>query len=123
MKYSGIIFVVFILISACFADEFKVHVQNFDEELDASPLQSKDVEVSNQLPPPKSLINQLPSPQVINGLIKQAGLDQELSALDQMDKDMLMLKIQRSDLEYVKRKFPKIDLNKINHLKTLLEKK
>jgi len=118
-------FVIFSLLlgSSVNATEFKAYVQSFDEDIDLSTLDSKEVKTSDKLEPIFSVARSLPSPQVMDEHIKEAGLEQEIQKMDQMDKDLFYLKVKQKSLEYLEKKYSEIPLIKIKQLKIIMERK
>lgn len=120
MKLWSAVFVLTLLSNSAFAEEFKVYVQTFDQDIDLSEIQSDDVIANNKLPAPKSQVSELPAPHQMDQMFKQAGFGQEVLGMEQMDKDLFYLKVQKRDMEYLKRKYPDFDVKKMKKLKTIV---
>lgn len=120
MKNLIIFALIFSISSAINAEEFKVHVQSFDEDLDASELESKDISVQKEAQPVVSQTNDLPTPREMNGIFKEVGFGPEILKLDQMDKDLFFLKVQQRDMSYLKKKYPDVSVEKMKRLKKLI---
>lgn len=120
MKTLLFITLIFTFSPAINAEEFKVHVQSFDEDLDVSELESKDVSTKSEQPEVKSQTNELPTPREMKAIFKQIGFGPEVMSMDQMDKDLFYLKVQQRPLSYLQKTYPDISIAKIKRLKTLV---
>lgn len=110
----------FVFSSAINAEEFKVYVESFDEDLDASELESKEISVKKEAQPVVSQTSELPSPREMRAIFKEVGFGPEIMSMDQMDKDLFYLKVQQRDMSYLKKKYPDVSVEKIKKLKKLI---
>jgi hypothetical protein len=120
MKTLLFITFIFTFSSAINAEEFKVHVQSFDEDLDVSEMESKDVSTISERAEVKSQINELPTPREMKEIFKDIGFGPEVTSMDQMDKDLFYLKVQQRPLSYLQKTYPDVSIAKIKRLKALI---
>lgn len=66
-------------------------------------------------------INNLPTPKRLEEIFIQAKLEKEISEMDQLDKDMFVLKVSRYDIQKLQKIYPDIDKSKMESLKELLK--
>jgi hypothetical protein len=66
-------------------------------------------------------INNLPTPKRLEEIFIQAKLEKEVSKMDQLDKDMFVLKVSRYDIQRLQNIYPDIDKSKMENLKELLK--
>lgn len=119
-------FILFTLIStysfAINADEFKVYVQSFDDDIDTSKLESKQISVNKQAQPVLSQTYDLPTPREMNAMFKQVDFGPEVINMDQMDRDLFYFKVAKRDMSYLRSKYPDVDPEKMQQLKKLIGK-
>jgi hypothetical protein len=120
MKNLIICALFFVFSTSINAEEFRVFVESFDEDLDASELESKEISVKKQAQPVVSQTSDLPSPREMRAIFKEVGFGPEIMSLDQMDKDLFYLKVQQRDMSYLKKKYPDVSVEKIKKLKKLI---
>jgi hypothetical protein len=117
MRNVIILALFFVFSAAINAEEFKVHIQSFDEDLDLSELKSKDISVQNEAQPVVSQPNHLSPPAQMHAILKSIGFGPEIMNLDQMDKDLFYLKIQQRPMSDLKKIYPDISVEKMQRLK------
>ena len=66
-------------------------------------------------------LNALPTPAELEAIYAKVGIKEYLSDMDQMDKDIFILKVKKYSLDRVIKKYPNIPEKKIKELKELLK--
>jgi hypothetical protein len=64
--------------------------------------------------------DEVPSPSQRDRLFAEAGLNEEISKLDQLDRDLLIYRARRLPLDQLVRKYPKIKRQKLAQLTKVL---
>jgi hypothetical protein len=100
----------------------KVIVHSLEKSVDLSPINDTRVEKREGLVPGQSP-QKLLSVSKRDEFFQKAGLAEEVRKMDQMDRDLLYLTVERYELEAVTKKYPHLPVNKISVLKKLLSKK
>ena len=102
-------------------EEFKVYVNTFDNDIDTSSLDSSVVKSTQGAGENKSTVAALPHPGEMLKIFKSAGLEKEVASLNQMDRDILYMKVARRDLASVQKSYEQIPAEKLTNLKKLIE--
>lgn len=66
-------------------------------------------------------LNALPTPAKLEEIYDKVGIKEYLSDMDQMDKDIFVLKVKKYSLERVSKSYPEVPKEKIKKLKELLK--
>jgi hypothetical protein len=104
-------------------DEFNVYVNTFDQDMDTSSLNEKEIKKEVGPGKLKDQSRELPSPATMNGIFLEAGLSEEVKSMDRIEKDLFFLKVWKKPLSFVLPRYPTIKESKIIKLKKVIEER
>lgn len=116
-----LLLLLFLVTHAWAEEEFKVYVNTFDGDIDTSSLDSSVVKTTQGAGENKSTVAALPHPGEMFKIFKSAGLEKEVEPLNQMDRDILYMKVAKRDLASVQKSYEQIPAEKLTSLKKLIE--
>lgn len=122
IKKALVIQGLFLFIFGVKAQDPEVHVNAVDPNVDLRNLDVRGVTKNQKIPSNDASAN-LPSPKVLDELIKEAGLDKEMGKLDQLDKDLIFKCLQYESTESCHEKNKNIPLEKLTKLRAAIEAK
>ena len=102
-------------------EEFKVFVNTFDEDIDTSVIKSPAVKTTVGAGQSTSQVEKLPNPVEMEKIFKSADMSDEVKPLNQMDRDILFMKVVKRDLASVKKSYPQIAGEKLTNLKKIID--
>lgn len=113
---------LFLLIQAVSAEEkFEVFVNTFDDDIDTSSIESPTVKATRGPGENTSQVATLPEPDEMLKIFQSANLSEEIKPLNQMDRDLLYMKVTQRDLASVKKSYETIPEEKLDKLKKIIE--
>jgi hypothetical protein len=113
---------LFLLIQAVSAEEkFEVFVNTFDNDIDTSSIESPIVKATQGPGENPSQVAALPAPDEMLKIFQSANLSEEIKPLNQMDRDILYMKVTQRDLASVKKSYETISEEKLDKLKKIIE--
>ena len=104
-------------------EEFKVFVNTFDEDIDTSVIKSPVVKTTVGAGEYTSQLEKLPDPVEMEKIFKRAGLSEEVKSFNQMDRDILFMKVAKRDLASVQKSYDQIPGEKLSNLKKIIGEK
>ena len=120
MKMHIFLYLVLIFSQNLSAEDFKIHVHSFDDDIDLKKIKSREIETNKGAGRYISQVSELPSIEEMDEQFKTAGFDHQLLKMDQMDKDLFYLKVQKRSIEYLIKKYPTFDIDSIKKLKKMI---
>ena len=99
----------------------KVYVQSFDPDADLSSLDSKTFVKIKGSESEHNLMDELPASEDLKAMIQKAGLQDDLSKMDEMDLDILCSYLLKRPKDVVAKKYPHLDQIKLQTLKQYLQ--
>lgn len=121
MMKLTLLLILFSVASAFAEEEFKAFVNTFDDDMDTSSIESPMVKITQGAGDLKSEIAELPTPEDMLKNFQSAGLEQDIKPMNQMDRDILYMKVAQRDIASVKESYQKISQEKLANLKKIIE--
>lgn len=98
----------------------KVFVHSMEEGVDLSGLQAKEYVKVEGAGESKSVTSELPSPPMMEKMLLEADLSKETVNMDQMDKDLLFMKLKKRSAGSLSKNYPDLPKSKLEKLKSLM---
>jgi hypothetical protein len=97
----------------------KVKVDTFEKDFKAQKLGDRYLVNDASAPAPQA--SSAPSPELIDGLLFEAGLNKKVAGLDQLAKDLLYHHARTYSLEKLQTKYPQFEKAELQKLKELVK--
>ncbi len=124
LHLKAVYLMLFLFSLSAFAEgEFNVYVHTFDRNMDTSTINEKEIKKTVGPGKLKDNTRDLPSPAMMNGMFLEAGLEKEVKKMDQIEKDLLFMKVWKKPLSFVLAHYSHIEEKKIIKLKKIIEKR
>lgn len=121
MMKLTMLLILFSMSSAMAEEEFKAFVNTFDDDMDTTSIESPMVKITQGAGDLKSETAELPTPEDMFKHFQNAGLEKDIRPMNQMDRDILYMKVAQREIASVKESYQKISPEKLSKLKSIIE--